>query len=167
MIKRRLTPRPKALWLTAFPPPTAYSMVKDSAARSGRPLPPLPLRAYGKPRKPLRAVSAQRRPLLAEYAKLRRAFLKTHPVCLACDAIHRAEPAHRAKPSTDVHHMNGRVGRLLCFTDYWLPVCRKCHDWIGAHPKEARNLGLLCKAGDWNRQPIAIEHQATAQTPAC
>ena len=25
----------------------------------------------------------------------------------------------------------------------WLAVCRNCHDWVHAHPKESRALGYL------------------------
>jgi hypothetical protein len=45
--------------------------------------------------------------------------------------------------ASDVHHKLGREGLLLFDVRHWLPVCRPCHDWIHAHPEEAKRLGLL------------------------
>ena len=44
--------------------------------------------------------------------------------------------------ATEVHHMKGRMEDLLTDSRYFLPVCRKCHDWIENHPDEAYDLGL-------------------------
>lgn len=35
-------------------------------------------------------------------------------------------------------------------TKFWVGLCREHHNWIGNHPLEARELGLLCEAGKWN-----------------
>lgn len=48
----------------------------------------------------------------------------------------------------DIHHTRGRVGSLLTATEYWVPVCRTHHNWIGENPVQARQLGLL---GQWGR----------------
>lgn len=45
--------------------------------------------------------------------------------------------------ATDVHHKNGRHNDRLNDVEHWLPVCRKCHDYIHAHPQKAREKGWL------------------------
>lgn len=44
--------------------------------------------------------------------------------------------------TTDVHHMAGRENELLLKKEYWLPVCRNCHEWITRNSKQAIELGL-------------------------
>ena len=53
----------------------------------------------------------------------------------------------------DNHHSRGRIGTLLLDQRFWVPVCRQHHDWIGAHPAEARALGLIAPLGQWNTKP--------------
>lgn len=62
-------------------------------------------------------------------------------------------------PATDVHHVRGKVGKLLIDKRFWLLVSRRGHCWIDSHPDEARALGWLCRKGNWNsmRQPTAYE----------
>ena len=99
-------------------------------------------------RKRISPISVRRGRALAQYGVLREKFLKAHPYCHAC--IRRD-----LKPrfSTDVHHLRGRAGKLLMDGFYWMPVCRSCHDWIGANPVKARAIGCLCQSGEWNCRP--------------
>ncbi len=83
----------------------------------------------------VKRVSERRRKEGAEYAKKRKAFLAARPRC-------EAAPLACRQPSTDVHHRAKR-GRNYLDESTWIAVCRTCHDWIHAHPKEARELGLL------------------------
>ena len=55
--------------------------------------------------------------------------------------------------ATEVHHTRGRVGKLLLDETFWLPVCSGCHDWIHKNIELARERGLICAKGDWNKQP--------------
>ena len=103
-----------------------------------------------KPRKPIRKVSAERSKRLREYAKRRVFFLAQFTNCAVFPELR----------SNEIHHTRGRVGRLLNMEDYWLPVSRKGHDWINAHPAEARKrtwewcgLPFLCSVGQWNTVP--------------
>lgn len=64
------------------------------------------------------------------YGKLRKQFLKEHPVC----------PITGEK-TTDVHHKKGRLGKLLLDQRFWLAVSRKGHKWIEENPLEAKKLG--------------------------
>lgn len=56
----------------------------------------------------------------------------------------------KVKPD-QVHHMRGRLGPLLLDQRYWLGVCDEGHRWIDANRAKAREMGWLCKVGDWNR----------------
>jgi len=46
-----------------------------------------------------------------------------------------------AEYATEVHHANGRRGKRLIDTDYFVAVCRTCHRWIHDNPKEAKQNG--------------------------
>lgn len=45
--------------------------------------------------------------------------------------------------TTEIHHTDGREGRLLLDESKWLAVSRAGHDWIHNHPNEARKHGWL------------------------
>lgn len=92
-----------------------------------------------KQRNRIPTISKVRHARLREYGKLRARFLHDRPHCERCK-----------KRATDIHHKRGRVGRLLCMTEHWAGLCRRCHDFVGNNPKEARELGLLCEVGKWN-----------------
>ena len=42
----------------------------------------------------------------------------------------------------DLHHKAGR-GKNLSNKSTFTAICRPCHDWIHAHPKDARETGWL------------------------
>jgi hypothetical protein len=48
-------------------------------------------------------------------------------------------------PAIEVHHTYSGKDRDKYYLDVktWLAVCRDCHNWIHAHPAEARELGYL------------------------
>lgn len=82
------------------------------------------------------------------YEALATEFKLKHPICGVC----------HQKPTEDVHHSRGRLGSLLCDQEWWVPVCRVCHDWIGSNPNAARELTwngipVLCENGQWNSPP--------------
>lgn len=92
-------------------------------------------------------VSVNRGKQLAEYSKIRGKYLFFYAACVA-----RIREVC-ARGATDVHHQRGKVGRLLCDTRFFLPVCRGCHDWIHQHPNRARELGLIAPASEWEVYP--------------
>lgn len=97
----------------------------------------------------MKKVSAKRRKAMAEYAKVRDVFIADRTLRdgkAACQRCHKGIPAKRIT----VHHTRGRIGSLLCDTRHWVLLCLTCHDWVGDHPKEAREAGLLCEKGLWN-----------------
>lgn len=93
-------------------------------------------------RQRVNAISGTRRQTLLHYAKVKRMFMQEHKDC---------EFPECKRKATDVHHTRGRVGRLLCDVRFWAALCRQCHDWVGANPLKARELGLLCQPGEWNK----------------
>lgn len=87
-----------------------------------------------KPKKPVKKRSAKRQRAAKEYTKLRKAYLTR----LACEA---KLPVCTGR-MVEIHHSQGR-GINLNNVNSWVGVCRPCHDWIHAHPSDARKLGLL------------------------
>jgi len=86
----------------------------------------------------MKRISDRRREQLKAYTKVRDEFMAAHPTCHHC-----------GKKSQDPHHLRGRIGSLLTDTRYLIALCRKCHDFVGANPAKARELGLLCEYGKW------------------
>lgn len=83
----------------------------------------------------IRKVSKKLAGDLRIYNILRKDYLLDHPTCEA--SISRG-CTYR---STEIHHKRGR-GKNLNNVDTFLACCRPCHDWIGAHPHAARQLGF-------------------------
>lgn len=94
---------------------------------------------------PLRRQSPKRAAQQRLYTRLRLHYLAEHPDCQIGPL--RGLPQH---PATDIHHQRGRVGKLLCDTRHWLSCCRQCHEWAHEHPKQARAVGALAPAREWN-----------------
>ena len=87
-------------------------------------------------------ISIKRAKQTADYLRIRHQWLKVHDVCEA--------PMCQGK-ATEIHHKRGRIGELLCDTRHWVALCSHCHRWIHEHPKAARDAGLLCQLGEWNK----------------
>jgi hypothetical protein len=83
----------------------------------------------------LKKVAKRRQKQNSEYTQVRQLFLSKNEFCKARLPI-------CTMWATEVHHMKGRIESLLTDANYFLPVCRKCHDWIENHPDEAYDLGL-------------------------
>lgn len=88
-----------------------------------------------KKRKPINKVGAKMKERLRLYYKVRETYLDGNIGCEAklggCNGT-----------ATDIHHKCGRTGDLLFDMDYFLAVCRPCHNWIEENPKEAKKRGL-------------------------
>lgn len=83
--------------------------------------------------KALAAISDRRKPIQAQYVRQRKAYLQRNWSCMICIRA----------TSMDVHHKKGRAGKNLLDEDTWMALCRKCHDWIHANPKEATEKGWM------------------------
>lgn len=83
-------------------------------------------------------VSSKRKKKDQEYLKLRNRFLTDFNLCqIAVKGC--------SINATDVHHTYAGANRDTYYLvqSTWLAVCRNCHDWIHAHPKESRAFGYL------------------------
>ena len=83
-------------------------------------------------------VSSKRKKKDQEYLKLRERFLTQNHLC-------QLAVAGCTNGATDVHHTYGGANRdaFYLVQSTWRAVCRNCHDWVHAHPTEARVLGYL------------------------
>lgn len=70
------------------------------------------------------------------YLAKRIIFLQEHNMCEA------HLPGICTQHATDIHHKAGRTGSLYLDETYWVALCRACHSYVEAHPKEAREMGL-------------------------
>jgi len=83
-------------------------------------------------------VSSKRKKKDLEYSKLRKRFLTDFSLCqIAVKGC--------SVNATDVHHTYAGSNRdaFYLVQSTWLAVCRNCHDWVHAHPKESRAFGYL------------------------
>ena len=95
-----------------------------------------------KSQKPIKSViprvSSKRKKKDQEYLKLRERYLKENHLCTV-------NVKGCTNGATDVHHTYAGSNRETFYLvqSTWLPVCRNCHDWIHAHPKESRIMKWL------------------------
>lgn len=82
--------------------------------------------------KPIKKVSDKRKIENAKYLVLRIEFLG-RPENQKCPIT--------GKPTTDVHHMKGRIGSLLLDTRYWVALSREGHKYVEENPEWAKENG--------------------------
>jgi hypothetical protein len=125
-------------------------------------------RKPGKPRKGLKPQSKERRAERMLYGRELKFWiaLPENEVCACCIANRSGERWEDLKPriiagtfhpsgnrSSECHHSRGRIGRLLNDKRFWAGVCSPCHKWLHEYPREARQMGLLSSASEWNVFP--------------
>jgi hypothetical protein len=83
-------------------------------------------------------VSSKRKKKDQEYLKLRERYLTQNHLCMV-------KVNGCTNGATDVHHTYAGANRdaFYLVQSTWLAVCRNCHDWIHAHPTEARTMKWL------------------------
>ena len=83
-------------------------------------------------------VSSKRKKKDQEYLKLRERFLTQNHLC-------QVAVSGCTNGATDVHHTYAGANRdaFYLVQSTWKAVCRNCHDWIHAHPIEARTMNWL------------------------
>lgn len=86
-----------------------------------------------KTKKRISPISEKEKERKKQYKPLRDQFLLDHPICQACNFKH----------SDQVHHMEGKIGDLLCDTNNFLAVCFGCHRVIEENPN-------LAKENNWS-----------------
>lgn len=103
--------------------------------------------AANRPRQTVNPVSTIRAVQLREYRRTVKAW-KALPENRMCRF-----PGGCDRPTSDNHHLRGKIGALLNDQRFWCPLCRAHHDWVRDHPIAARALGLLPPVGQWNTSP--------------
>ena len=91
-----------------------------------------------KPRKRgkrLPKVSAKQKVKNEEYNALKPAFFEENPNCKRC------ADKGLERPANDPHHTGGRTGKRLADFSKIIALCRQCHDWVHANPREAMKAG--------------------------
>lgn len=87
-----------------------------------------PIKSSGKaPKKQSKQGKERQKTYEAAKAK----YLGLHPTCERCGS----------KGDLDLHHKRGRDGENRY--NYFMTVCRACHQWIHEHVAEAYELGYL------------------------
>lgn len=86
-----------------------------------------------KRKKKLNRVSSKQKSRLERYYPIRNAFMEEYKVCQIC----------RNFQATDLHHRKGRRGNLLFDTEWFMALCRTCHDWVHNNIKQAKEMGWL------------------------
>lgn len=120
----------KSLWVKAFPA-QAKALHPAKTAAGG-----------------VKARSTPEEIRMAVYRAIRLLYLSRHEWCECCVWIR--ETNHPSKATT-IHHLAGRVGWMLVDVRRWKSACLACHTWIGNNPEKARELGLICDKGNWNK----------------
>lgn len=81
--------------------------------------------------KAIRPRSVKRSKQETEYRRIRVKFLEDHPKCAVYPEL----------DSTEIHHMKGRIGKLLTDTRFFLAVSRQGHERIEMNPEWAIENG--------------------------
>lgn len=97
-----------------------------------------------KPKIPMRQKSDKQKVRDREYGKVQKRWLILNPFCAICRYLGFGEVK-----ATEVHHIRGRNGALLCDTRFFASSCRGHRMWPHDNPVEARAAGLLASAVDW------------------
>ena len=95
------------------------------------------------------AISASKKVRDAVYRGIAELFKLQFPFCQCCVSVRKVR---LAAPTEDVHHSRGKSGLLYFDVRWFVPVCRKCHIWIGDNLEKARELGVVCDKGEWNSE---------------
>ena len=85
-----------------------------------------------KKNKSIKKVSDKRKIEMLKYKVLRIEFLGK-PENQKCPIT--------GKPTTDIHHMKGRLGRLYLDTRYWVALSREGHKFVEENPEWAKKNG--------------------------
>lgn len=83
---------------------------------------------------------AERALEMRAYKNMKEHFLRARPYC---EFPSETGAPVCMRPATQVHHMKGRLGPLLCDTRFWMAVCMECHDYIETHKNVARQRGAI------------------------
>lgn len=103
----------------------------------------------------MRRSSKSREKKMAQYYRVRSEFLANpeNQQCAVCRILKALNEVPAIQRATEVHHMRGRIGRLLTWEPGFCPTCRDHREWPHQNPRRARDYGLLAEMRDWNVFP--------------
>lgn len=88
----------------------------------------------------IKSVSDKQKQKNLEYSKVRKEFL-SKPENSFC-RVQVDGCLHVTGLELQIHHMMGRIGKLLTDTKYFLPCCGNCHRWVEDNSLIAKELGF-------------------------
>lgn len=97
---------------------------------------------------PIKAIATKTAAKQREYAKAKTEFARAMSAqrkayCESCGTTR----------NLTLHHRRGRAGSLISDMRFFSLLCFSCHEWVHAHPKQARERGLLAPSSEWNVVP--------------
>lgn len=87
----------------------------------------------------MRKVSKKRAIQISKYSKIKKLYLEENPCCQV-----RLDNCTGCGP-VEIHHKKGKINELLYDSNYFLTVCRNCHNIIEANPSYAYEKGFSIK----------------------
>lgn len=100
-----------------------------------------PRKAMKKTQKRIKPRSDKMTKKMKVYNVKRIEFLTDNPLC-QCVIAGKRLPCCQGE-ATDIHHKKGRLGEMLTDSDYWMALCRPCHDAIHHDAEWAYDNGFL------------------------
>lgn len=122
MLKCDQPERPKKVYII---PKQSKKRLKEISEGSYKP----------KQQKPIKPRSDKRAKQYKLYGPIQKQFLIDNPICQAKIKCHGA-------PATEVHHGAGKTEWLLIDIQYFVAICRDCHNWELANSKAAKDAGI-------------------------
>lgn len=99
------------------------------------------LKPISKKRAPIKKKSRLQIKRDAKYFKAKKEYLEEldDPMCQM-----RLSPECRGNQqvASEIHHQKGKIGDLYWDTRFFMPACRKCHDYELTHDAEAKEKGV-------------------------
>lgn len=83
----------------------------------------------------IKPTSKKRAKQTREYQVIRIQYLIDNPIC-------EARIKCCGNKATEVHHMEGRIGKLLTDIENFIAVCQPCHRYIEENPNVSKEKGF-------------------------
>ncbi len=88
-----------------------------------------------RPKPYINPFSKKRSKMSKEYQVVRIEYLLDNPMC-------EARVNCLGNKSTQIHHLEGKIGDLLTDKENFLATCAMCHQWLERNPVMAKDLGF-------------------------
>lgn len=88
----------------------------------------------------MRTISLKRAKELRQYSKIKKLWRAENPLCKVC-----WDQGFASTAMNEPHHVKGRFGKRLNDTEYWIPICFRCHNKIHQDTGWAYKKGYLVR----------------------